>query len=172
VGQFAHPAFEPLIWTIALISAFEGVRRIRQGKRDREAIALVASATLLCLLMAGTSFFIGYSMRDLLENEPRFDRELAADWGAELLPEEREKHSRTLAAIAFKSGGKLQPYFTVTGERKLYSPTSADIRERDETVERWTRMSLISAYGYERGVWWLLSTFLAALAGAYYGRRK
>jgi hypothetical protein len=165
--------FDILIWTCALLAAFEGARRIAKGDITRTAMLLIGAGVLICAAKGGFALYVANDLDDLAQAEQRLPMgELPENWGANLPPAEREKGSIAHAGVAFTATGTLLRHFIASGERKLLVPSQEQLRRRDETVKLKTRMELTAEQLRTQAVRWPTSLLVALLFGVYIGRAK
>jgi hypothetical protein len=165
--------FDVASWTLAVLAAFEGARRIAGGRRTRTAALLVVVGVSWCALKGGVALYVASSMGTLVEAERgRTMNELSQDWGSQLPPLEREKGSLAYAGLAFNSTGRVLEYFNQSGERKRFTPNQEQLRERDAAVDMWQRLENTSAEAQRQGLRWLLSALVALIAGIAVGARN
>ena len=173
MGDWWRFLFDILIWTCALLAAFEGARRIAKGKITRGAVLLIAAGVLVCAAKGGIALYVANDLDELGHSEERLPMgELPETWGANLPPAEREKGSIAHAGVAFTATGTLLRHFGPSGERKLLVPTQDQLRRRDEIVQLKTQMELTAEHLRTQAVRWPTSVLVALLFGVYVGRRK
>jgi hypothetical protein len=171
--QWSSFFFDVAAWTLALLAAFEGARRIAGSRRTRTALVLIAVGVVWCAVKGGLALYVARSMETMVEAERnRTINELSHDWGSELSPAEREKSSLAYARVAFNSTGRLIDYFNQSGERKRFTPNQDQLRERDATVELWQRAENTSVRAQSQGLRWILSLLVALIAGIAVGAKN
>jgi hypothetical protein len=163
--------FEVASWTLAVLAAFEGARRIASGRRTRAAFLLVTAGVLWCGARGALALYVASSLASI-DIEPIRPRELTQDWGSQLAPIEREKASRAYARVAFNSTGRLFEYFNQSGERKRFTPNQEEVREREAAVQLRERLEHTSAEAHSQGLRWLLSVLVAVIAGIALGAKN
>ena len=164
-------ATDIFLWTLAVIVTFEGFRRFGRGRRTRAAVILVAVGIVFAAVRGAIGFAIGSMASDIEAHRSKSIGELDADWGAQLSSAEREKSSLAYAAAAYKDTGRLLQYFEQSGERRRFSPTPEQLRDREFTLEVFQRMEDTGAHAQAQGVAAILSIAIAAVAGIVVGRK-
>jgi hypothetical protein len=110
-------------------------------------------------------------MAQTLQNKI-FADELPADWGTHLDPKEREVSSLAMAKMAFVDSGRLRGYFDRSGERRRFSPTEEDIKNRDFAVATKARVEDAIRTSLGDTVVWLIWGVMAAVFGMGVARDK
>ena len=117
----------------ALCSLFYGALLLAERRAGKLAIFILAFG----LLVGGGHIFKDIwtpsfmsKQTALLHREQLPLREVPADWGKEMSPEQRAR-SIILARNAFTDHGKLIEYVEASGNRVRFAPTEEDIRSRD-----------------------------------------
>ena len=98
--------------------------------------------------------------------------EVPEDWGSELLPEKRNMDSHKLARMAFLDHGHLYHYFNMSGERVLFTPTLADLQERERKVAILAKIELSSENTMTVVVRQALTIGLVIVLGVVFGHRR
>jgi hypothetical protein len=151
---------------MAIVGPFEGARQFALGDRSRKTFVMFIGGGLLAMVMGTVSFWAASTVEDtramLVIPQPT---ELSSDWGSALLPEEREKASRSYASVVYVDSGALTRYFDRTSGWMQYCPTKDDIALRDKTVATRQHLEDIASGGYSAGARWYGTGFMAALLG-------
>jgi hypothetical protein len=170
--QWGRFLADVLIWPIAVVAAFEGMRRIRNGRRTKEAVLLLAFGLIWCVAKGGLTLYMGATANELRQSGNIPTHQLSDDWGRNMAPAERESGSLAYARVAFLSNGVLLDYFTQSGERKRFAPLPEDVRERDSTVQLWQQFDDGWEHAYKTGVRMIVSALVAMIAGAVVGAKS
>jgi len=151
---------------VAIVGPFEGARQLALGDRTRKTFAMFIGGGLLTIVMGTVSFWVANTVEDtrtmlLLPQQS----ELASDWGAAWLPDEREEASRSYASVVYVNSGTLTLYFHRTSGWMQYCPTKDDIASRDKAVAMEQHLKDVAAGGYSAGARWYGTGMMAALLG-------
>ena len=151
----------------ALIFLFEGARRLKVGGVHRTALVMTAFGAIFCISHAGFSYWKSVALSGMgqAHQQKMFADELPADWGKQLDPEKREESSVAMARIAFVDSGRLRAYIDRAGERKRYSPTEEDFKNRDLAVVTQARVEYAVRINLGEALSWLILGSVAALFG-------
>ena len=166
-GKFLY---QTALWTIAIVAAFEGARRIGNGQRTRTAIALATGGVLWSVAYGAFALYVASSMVQIDQEPGRF-RQLPKDWGSELSSVEREKASLAYVTTAFRASGQLFEYFDQSGQWKRFTPNQEDLRQREASIEVHSQLERTSSNAWTQGVRWLLSVLVAVIAGIAVGAK-
>ena len=109
MDEWGRFLFQIASWTVAVVAAFEGARRIANGQRNRTAIILVTGGVLWCVAYGVFALYVSESMAQIADNPVRF-RQLPRDSGSELSSNEREKASLAYISTAFRDSRQLFEY--------------------------------------------------------------
>ena len=158
----------------AFIFLFEGTRRLRRYGIHRGAVVLTAFGALFCLAYAGFSYWKHVALKDMAQvlEKKMFAGELPAEWGKHLDPGKREGSSVAMARMAFVESGKLRGYFDRSGERKRYTPTEEDIKNRDLAVVTQARLEDAVRSNFWDAFVWLIWGIVAVGFGLGIAREK
>ncbi len=157
-----------------LICLAEGTRRWAAYGFHRTAVWMTAFGVIFCFAYSGFSYWKHLALRDMGQSNQNkiFTNELAADWGKDLSPVKREEASAALARLVFVESGKLRDYIDKVGERKRFSPTEEDIRNREVAVITQTRLADAARSNLGEAIVWLIWGAVAALFGVGVARDK
>jgi len=165
-------AGDVILWTLAIVATFEGSRRFKRGHGRRASVILVAAGIAFAAVRGAIGFTIGSMAPDIETHRSQSIAELDADQRAQLPSAEREKSSLAYAAAAYKDTGRLLQYFERSGERRRFSPTPEQLREREFNVEVLQRMEDTATYLQTQGAAAIASIVIAAIAGIVVGRKN
>ena len=145
---------------------FEGARRLKVGDVHRTALVMTAFGAIFCISHAGFSYWKSVALSGMgqAHQQKMFADELP-DWGKQLDPEKREESSVAMARIAFVDSGRLRAYIDRAGERKRYSPTEEDFKNRDLAVVTQARVEYAVRINLGEALSWLIWGSVAALFG-------
>ena len=140
----------------------------------RTAVLMTAFGAIFCLAYAGFSYWKHVALKDMAQvlQKKMFADELPADWGKHLDPEKREGSSVAMARMAFVESGRLRGYFDRSGDRKRYSPTEEDIKNRDFAVVTQARLEDAVRTNFGDTIVWLIWGVAAAAFGFGVARDK
>jgi len=119
-----------LAWTV------QGVLDIRtQGLRRRAVLKCVGAVAIYGALV-GAWFYLHVITKDLVVRMDSFPTvSITGEWGRELASEKRNEYTRILASSVFVNSGKFIQFIDQDGALKRYSPTEADVRQRDAWLQ-------------------------------------
>jgi len=149
----------------AIVSLFEGTRRCTIGGLHRGALVMIVSGALLCGLYGAFHFWRHRALTAIAKPLAARSGELPAGWGANLKPELRESSRQLFMRLAFIQSGALQSYIAENGERRWFTPTQQDLKERDARVRLAADLEREIRDSYARAFVWWLSGVIAALLG-------
>jgi hypothetical protein len=170
MSHWLNFAFDVGALAAALIAAFEGARRIAYDGVTRKRVLVVAAGLIWCAILSALQFYV--STVDSLKLNLTHATELAADWGKDLPPTQREESSRTRASVAYTSTGTLVDYVEASGVRKKYAPTQAELREREKVVALNQQLDTLSQNAYASGFRLILFPLFALLFGWGVGKEQ
>jgi hypothetical protein len=161
-----------LTWVWATAGLFDGVRTIAKGESTRRTIWNVTALTI-AFIGLGSAYLYAHSLETkLLDRLEGPYTELAATWGGNMKPEEREKASLSYVSAAYLGTGKLFMHFDRMGQLKAFSPSQEQMKERESAVEVKTQLREQANSFFDIGMRWFASGLLAAMLGWATGRRK
>lgn len=162
-----------LCLVMAVVEAFDGARLVAPGERTRQARLKLALGAGVCVIYAGASLFIAYTLDNLASRHDKLPyQQLASDWGQmELTPEEREKKSVGYATAAFLDTGVLHQHFDREGNLHLFVPTQAHIREREQVAIVQSDVRYIAKVRLFTAILWLLAPVMPIWYGFTVGRK-
>jgi len=140
----------------------------------RKALLMASFGAAFCAMFAGFSYWKHNSLKEVAQTLQRSvsPAELAADWGKNLAPDQREASSLTIARLAFVESGTLSNYFDKTGERKLFLPNQEDIRRRDFAVVAQARLEDAIRANYHDALLWVIWGLVAPIFGYAVSRKR
>ena len=154
-----------------IICLFEGIRRSAALGISRNSLILSILGFVFLLAQIGYGDLAHQLHLDVLESLRRVIDipELPEDWGSEFLPEKRNKDSHEHARIAFLDHGRLSHYFSKSGERLVFAPTSTDLQERERKVVSLAKLEASAEHSESVPVHLALTTGLVILLGVVLG---
>ncbi len=172
IGTWTNFVVDTAVAVIALVSLFEGTRRLALYGVHRISVFMVSAGALICVAYGGFHYWKHTGLIQMARPLKHLTADLPTDWGANLKPEIRESNSLSLAKGAFYESGALRFYFSASGERKLFVPSQDDIQQRELRVKTYTFLeeAIKGNYG-QAWVWWV-SGLIAALLGFAFSYEK
>lgn len=155
-------------WTACLIAVvvyiFDNTRLLVMiGPRKKEILMLAGLAIISIAI--GASFYWMHVKSNALSLNGNPYGQLPANWSAEQPAEEREKNSKSYAAAAYLGGGVLLKHVDNTGQWVSFSPSQAQVTERESAVVNQAKWAELSA-GFAKIAWtWWLSCLFAVAFG-------
>jgi hypothetical protein len=119
-----------LAWTV------QGVLDARtQGLRTRPVLKCVGALAIYGVLV-GAWFTLHVITKDLVIRMDSFPAvAITGDWGRELPSDRRTEYTRILASSVFVNSGKFIQFIDQDGALKRYSPSEADVKQRDSWLQ-------------------------------------
>lgn len=168
--------FGDVVWQlITIMCLFEGARRLAYSGASRTAIFTLAFGVVLCIANGGAAFwkynFATASMKFLNRHSITARLPLPDKWQP-CCNSDRGLASRAIVRSAYFESGVLQTYFDASGNRKLFTPTQDDIRDREWTVAMQTQIRDSAWARKLEAVYWLIAGLIVPLFGAGWGRES
>ncbi len=154
-------------WTACLIAVvvciFDNTRKlVLTGPRKKE-ILMLAGLAFASIAFGAAYYWMHVKSNALmtgLNGKPYV--QLPANWSSEQPAEEREKNSKSYAAAAYLGGGVLLKHVDNAGQWISFSPSQAQVTERESAVADRAKMAELSG-GFAKIAWtWWLSCLFAA----------
>lgn len=172
IGTWLNFVLDTAVAVVALVSLFEGTRRLALYGTHRVSIFMVAAGAVLCMAYGAFHYWKHTGLVQIAQPLKHLTEDLPKDWGADLKPDLRESNSLALAKVAYYESGALRFYFAASGERKLFAPSPEDLKKRELRIKTNTLLEEAIKQNYGQAwIWWVSGPFAALLGFAFsYGR--
>jgi len=157
----------------AVVSVFEGTRRLAARDRSRNAALMLGAGALFCAAWGGLAYWDHWTRDKAIETlQQRIVAKEPPVRLAKLPAAERERLARDRARTAYIRDGSLETYRDRRGAAKAFTPTQADIRQREAVVYRRTQLEQGSRESFADAFQWWIWGLLAALFGYLVSRER
>lgn len=159
---------------LAFVFLFEGVRLLRSRGYSRIPLLMTLFGVIYFFALAGFSYWIHSAIKESQEflKKTNVVEVSLEKWGMELAPDKREEGTRALARMVFVDSGKLVDYIELTGQRKRFSPTEQDIKDRDFLVVTMARLDDAVIENLRKAIVLVIWAIVAGVLGFVFGSKS
>lgn len=101
IGTWLNFVLDTAVAVVALVSLFEGTRRLALYGTHRVSIFMVAAGAVLCMAYGAFHYWKHTGLVQIAQPLKHLTEDLPKDWGADLKPDLRESNSLALAKVAY-----------------------------------------------------------------------